>query len=109
LEAKKTDGKSAVVSNGAGHLRHITDEVVDSEELDIFPCDADDEFTSNDTNEDALIYFARISNHYLRLANASDLSVTTPRHTMKYPVIADSSANYHMFKEHEFFVDILPA
>ena len=31
-----TDGKSAVVSNGAGHLRHITDEVVDSEELDSY-------------------------------------------------------------------------
>jgi hypothetical protein len=31
-----TDGKSAVVFNGAGHLRHITDEVVDSEELDSY-------------------------------------------------------------------------
>jgi hypothetical protein len=28
---------------------------------------------------------------------------------MKYPVIADSGANYHMFKEKEFFVDMHPA
>jgi len=28
---------------------------------------------------------------------------------MKYPVIANSSANYHMFKEKEFFVDMRPA
>jgi hypothetical protein len=41
--------------------------------------------------------------------NASDLSVMTPRHTMKYPVIADTGANYHMFKEREFFVDMLSA
>lgn len=29
---------------------------------------------------------------------------------MKYPVIADSGTNYHMFKEHdEFFIDLQPA
>jgi hypothetical protein len=28
---------------------------------------------------------------------------------MKYPVIADSGANYHMFKEKEFFMEIHPA
>jgi len=27
---------------------------------------------------------------------------------MKYPIIADSGANYHMFKEREFFSNITP-
>jgi hypothetical protein len=28
---------------------------------------------------------------------------------MKYPIIADSGANFHMFKEHEFFDSLAPA
>jgi len=45
-------------------------------------------------------YFSRMSNHYLGLAKASP---HLPIHPMKYPIIADSGANYHMFKEKEFF------
>jgi len=46
-------------------------------------------------------YFSRMSNHYLRLAKASP---HLPIHPMKYPIIADSGANYHMFKEKDFFL-----
>jgi hypothetical protein len=28
---------------------------------------------------------------------------------MKYPIIADSGANFHMFREREFFVSLAPA
>ncbi len=28
---------------------------------------------------------------------------------MKFPIIADSGANYHMFKELEFFENLIPA
>jgi hypothetical protein len=28
---------------------------------------------------------------------------------MKYPIIIDSGANFHMFRDHEFFTTLLPA
>jgi hypothetical protein len=50
--------------------------------------------------------------HYLRLAKATTISAVSgensSRHPMKYPVIADSGANYHMFKEREFFATLTP-
>jgi hypothetical protein len=63
----------------------------------------------NDTNEDLLHYFARLSNHYLRLAKSITTSSVLSRHSVWYPVIADSGANFHMFKEKEFFTKIIPA
>ncbi len=50
----------------------------------------------NDTNEESLYYFARLTNHYLRLVKSSD-DVFSSRHPMRYPIIADSGANFHMF------------
>jgi hypothetical protein len=72
--------------------------------------DNDDCVTSidNDTNEADLLYFVRVSNHYLHLVNNYSSS-SSPRHTMQFPVIADSGANYHMFKEREFFESLTPA
>ncbi len=109
LATKKSASQQADRQVSApGQLRHITEDLIDFEELD----DSDValvDILSNDTNEDALIYFARMSNHYLRLANVSGSSTECSRHPMKYPVIADSGANYHMFKEREFFVDLQPA
>jgi hypothetical protein len=64
---------------------------------------------ANDTKEDGLLYFAHLTNHYLRLARVSNTISCIPRHHMKFPVIADSGANFHMFKEKEFFTKILPA
>jgi hypothetical protein len=55
----------------------------------------------NDTNEESLHYFACITNHYLRLVRSSNQD--NPRHTMQYPIIADSGANYHMFRDPVFF------
>jgi len=64
--------------------------------------------TSNDTNEADLYYFACLTNHYLQLVKSSPDKSTLSRHSMKYPVIADSGANFHMFKESEFFEDVQP-
>jgi hypothetical protein len=46
---------------------------------------------------------------YLRLAESSSSMASGSRHPMKFPVIANSSANFHMFKEREFFEEIHPA
>jgi hypothetical protein len=61
----------------------------------------------NDTNEESLHYFACITNHYLRLVRSSNQD--NPKHTMQYPIIADSGANYHMFRDPVFFDYITPA
>jgi hypothetical protein len=50
-----------------------------------------------------LLYFARVTNHYLHLVKACTSGYPSSRHAMKYPIIVDSGANYHMFKEKEFF------
>jgi len=61
---------------------------------------------SNDTKEDDLHYFACLTNHYLSLVKSNPSSSVT---SMKYPVIADSGANFHIFKEREFSTKIIPA
>jgi len=63
---------------------------------------------NNDTSEIDLYYFARIKNHYLRLVQSSEPVSAPSRHKMKFPVVADSGANHHMFKEKEFFSSITP-
>jgi hypothetical protein len=67
------------------------------------------DMTSNDTNKDALLYFERLSKHYLHLVKSSPSAQQFSRHGMKFPVIADSGANYHMFRDKVFFETILPA
>jgi hypothetical protein len=67
------------------------------------------EESSYDTNQDDLYYFARLTNHNLHLAKTSTYLAVHSRHTMKYPIIADSGANFHMFREREFFVSLTPA
>jgi hypothetical protein len=56
-----------------------------------------------------LHYFARLSNHYLRLVKASPPVNMPSRHQMQFPIIAESGANFHMFKERAFFETLLPA
>jgi hypothetical protein len=80
-------------------------EDVSSEELIV---DYEDS-SLNDTNDAILAYFARMSNHYLRLANTSSLPNGSSRHLMKFPIIADSGASCHMFKEKEFFRSLTPS
>jgi hypothetical protein len=64
---------------------------------------------SNDTNEDEWIFFAHMTNHYLCLVRSSSSENMLSRHEMRYPIIADSGANYHIFKEREFFETLQPA
>jgi hypothetical protein len=98
------------VSSGAGNpgqLRHLTDDTVVKDEPVEDVADSLPDLSSNDTNEDALFYFARVSNHYLRLVK-SEKSAVNKRHKMDYPIIANSGANFHMFKELEFFTSMQP-
>jgi hypothetical protein len=109
IESKKDNGPFSNASViPSGQLCHLTEEVEDSDDLDMLVSD-EMEYVTNDTNEDVLIYFAHLSNHYLRLATISNISTPTFCHPMKYPVIADSGVSHHMFKEKEFFVNMRPA
>jgi len=83
-----------------GQLRHITEEQYE-DAIDEATTDIVSEDISNYTNEASLHYFARVSNHYLCLVNSS--SSVNLRHAMKYPIIANSGANFHMFCALEFF------
>jgi hypothetical protein len=81
-------------------LRHVTEESYEDAIEDV----SDDvvlQDTSNDTNDEVLHYFACVTNHYLCLVKGD--SSLLSRHKMKYPIIEDSGAYYHMFKEIEFF------
>jgi hypothetical protein len=101
-----TSGSQSSVS--AGQLRHLTEDVFE-DAVDEDSKDESSDIPSNDTNEVDLLYFARISNHYLRLVKNSFLKVSTTRHHREFPIIIDSGANFHMFKHKEFFVSLLPA
>jgi hypothetical protein len=68
--------------------------------------DESDDVTSNDTNEVDLLYFSRVSNHYLRLVKNDHLKSFRSRHHI---VIIDSGANFHMFKDREFSTSLSPA
>jgi hypothetical protein len=81
-----------------GQLHHIQEETFEdavSEDLPVVDTVVD---CSNDTNEDSLYYFACLTNHYLCLVQNPSSGYVASRHPMKYPIIADSGANFHMFK-----------
>jgi len=86
-------------TSGTGQLLHITEEPFEDAVADE-PVDCQDD-VPNDTNDAVLNYFELVSRHYLRLVNGA--SSVVPRHPMQYPIIADSGANYHMFKDIIFF------
>jgi hypothetical protein len=91
-----------------GHLRRIT-ELLEENELDIVATpDTLSDTPSNDTNESDLYYFARLSNHYLRLVKSNSSASVDCCHYLCYPIIADSGANFHMFKHPEFFTTMQP-
>jgi hypothetical protein len=91
-------------SNSSGQLRHLTEEI----EEEVVELDDSADCIDNDTNEEDLIYFVRVSNHYLCLVKNS-LIPSHPRHPMKFPIIADSGATHHMFKERDFFDHLTPS
>lgn len=90
-------------SSATARLHHMMDDEFEDASPNELIVDCDDS-SSNDTNDAILAYFARMSNHYLRLASASSGSFGPSRHSMKYPIITDSGASCHMFKEKEFLV-----
>jgi hypothetical protein len=96
-------------STSTGQLRHLTEipeEVVDESIEDTTdPCSPEE--LANDTNEEVLNYFSRVSKHYLRLAKHNLESPS--RHNMVFPIIADSGANWHMFNDLSFFDNIQQA
>jgi hypothetical protein len=86
LLAEKKESGSSSATTGSGSLRHLTEEAFEDAVMDDSVIDSVD-IASNDTSNDILAYFSRMSNHYLQLAKASP---HLPRHPMKYPIIADS-------------------
>jgi hypothetical protein len=106
--SKKPSNSSTPTSGSTpGQLRHMTEELF--EDASDIPDSDDSEVVSNNTNEADLLYFERVSNHYLCLVKATPTQDLSARHQMQFPVIADSGANYHMFKEAEFFDSLTPA
>jgi hypothetical protein len=109
IDQKQKSTLSPSSGSQTGQLRHITEETFMDTESESDELPAVDESNGNDTNEDALLYFTRLSNHYLRLVKTSPSLLTATRHNMLFPVIVDSGANYHMFKDREHFETLSPA
>ncbi len=80
-----------------GQLNHTTEDSVDDKVNNSMADLPDYDVLVEDTdNEDALPYFARMTNHFLRLVKTSPDSLVS-RHSMQFPIIANSGANFHMF------------
>jgi len=106
LASKKHQGSDVTTSKVSnGQLRNIKEDL--DEELVLDDDIVESLSESNDTNDDDLAYFARIKNHYLRLFKSYPTD-NSSRHPMPFPIIVDSGANYHMFKEREFFTTLAP-
>jgi len=106
VAGRKSNKTSSPTTSTTGQLRHMNEEnFVDAENVeDVF----ESEFDTNDTNKESLLYFARLSKHYVRIVKNSNQCVPA-QHLMPYLVIADSGANYHMFKDKAFFHSLSPA
>jgi hypothetical protein len=111
---KHLQNKSSTNSNttSAGQLCHMTEEIIEDSVNadDSAEClDCVDDSLHNDTNEADLLYFAPVTNHYLCLARKipADESVQVC-HKMLFLIIADSGANFHMFRERQFFDTLSP-
>jgi len=107
IDQKQKGTTATNPTSQTGQPRHITEEKFMDAASDDFP--VVDESNGNDTNEDTLLYFTRLSNHYLRMVKTSPSLLTADRHKMLFPVIVDSGANYHMFNDRAFFETLLPA
>ncbi len=87
LAAKCGGPPSNTTPQPVGQLRHITeDSILDSVLEDVTDVDLDMtlDMTSNDTNKDALLYFERLSKHYLHLVKSSPSAQQFSRHGMKF-------------------------
>jgi hypothetical protein len=107
LQAKKSSSTASPSSTlTSGQLHHITEEEEILQDSLVDDSSAVSNDDHNDTNDDVLNYFSRVSNHYLRLVKSTPDLIT--RHSMEFPIIADSGANFHMFRDQEFFESITP-
>jgi hypothetical protein len=109
LIADKKKSSSSLLL-GVGQLRHLTEKLIEDGHSNDNPDGSDvllDSTLSNDTNEKDLIYFICMTNHYLRLVWSTNPGISC--HSMKYPIIADSGANFHMIQDHEFITAMSPA
>jgi len=99
-------------SISTAHLCHMTEDIFEDpvNAVDSAECaDCVDDPMHNDTNEADLLYFACVTNHYLRLARKISADASDQvHHKMPFPIIADSGANFHMFREHQFFDTLSP-
>jgi hypothetical protein len=108
LASKRTNSapnpsQHSATGPSTGNLRYITEETYeDAVEQEDTKDDAS-VHSHNDTNESDLLYFARVSKHYLRLVKNDSLRKDPPRHLTKYPIIIESGANFHMFRDRIFF------
>jgi hypothetical protein len=93
------------MTSPTGQLRHITEETFEDAVDDSLENCTDE--LGNDTNDESLHYIAQVSNHYLCLVKSSH--TLDARHMMKFSIIIDSGANYHMFRELQFFDTLIPA
>jgi len=110
LEAKKSsDSVTPTTSTRTGQLRHLTEEEFSDAVTDDVTLDADCDTNGNHTNKVALMYFSRISKHYLFLVKSSSSPVSPSRHNMLFPVITDIGANYHMLNDRSFLQTLAPA
>ena len=76
----------------SGHFCNVKEDVIEESVPDKMPEMHDPD--CNDTNDANLFYFVRMRNHYLCLVKSTPSMQS--RHKMKYPMIADSGANFHM-------------
>ncbi len=83
LQAKKSSSTTHPSSTSTtGQLRHITEEEEVSQDSLVDDSSAVSNDDSNDTNDDVLNYFSRVSNHYLRLVKSTPDLIT--RHSMEF-------------------------
>jgi hypothetical protein len=104
IHSRKSNSISSDLTITTGALCHITEDCF----VDAIGDEVEDssEDVPNDTNEASLHYFSRVTNHYLRLAKSSSTGI--PRHSVNFPIIADSGSNFHMFWDIEFFETLAP-
>jgi hypothetical protein len=99
----------SVSGSNTGNLHHITEEVFEDAVDHDDTKDDSSVHSHNDTNKSGLLYFAQVSKHYLHLVKNDSFLIESPRHLMKYLIIIDSGANFHVFWDCEFFTSMLPA
>jgi len=101
LVKQKKFPNSSSSSIPSDQLQNLKEEIFEDAVADVSH-DVVPDSGSNDTNEDKLNMFNHLKNHYFHLVKTKSSTTMDTRHNMPYPVIPDSGAKIHMFKELEF-------